>query len=177
MPHRGTTPIEPLHATALQTRRRLIGLLASGGAGAVLASAGAKRATAQEPAPAGAGPRAIQPATVQAADASYSPGLLAEGKRILFVSGQGPKDLKADPETQMRQTFENIGAVLEAAGASWKNVAILRSYLVNMKRDLPIMRKVRREFLVKPYPASTSVGVTELAIPGLEIEIEAVAVL
>jgi enamine deaminase RidA (YjgF/YER057c/UK114 family) len=46
-----------------------------------------------------------------------------------------------------------------------------------MLRDLPIFRKVRQDYLVKPYPASTAVGTPELAIPGLELEIEAVAVL
>jgi outer membrane receptor protein involved in Fe transport len=35
---------------------------------------------------------------------------------------------------------------------------------------------VRKEFLKKPYPASTAVGTTELAIPGLDIEIEAIAI-
>ncbi len=57
------------------------------------------------------------------------------------------------------------------------NVLMLRSYFVQLSRDLPIYCKVRKEFLVKPYPASTAVGVTELAIPELEIEIEAIAVL
>ena len=36
---------------------------------------------------------------------------------------------------------------------------------------------VRREFLVKPYPASSLVGVTELAVPGLDFEVEATAVI
>ncbi len=58
-----------------------------------------------------------------------------------------------------------------------RNVVMLRSYFIHLSRDLPIYRNVRKEFLVKPYLASTAVGVTELAIPGLEIEIEAVAVL
>ena len=40
-----------------------------------------------------------------------------------------------------------------------------------------IFRKVRRDYLVEPYPASTAVGTPELAIPGLELEIEATAVL
>jgi enamine deaminase RidA (YjgF/YER057c/UK114 family) len=53
----------------------------------------------------------------------------------------------------------------------------VRSYFMNITRDLPIFRKVRREYLKQPYPASTAVGVTALAFPGLEIEIEAIAVL
>lgn len=77
----------------------------------------------------------------------------------------------------MRQTFERIGKVLAAAGGSLDNVVMLRSYFVNMARDLPAYRKVRKEVLSRPYPASTAVGVTDLAIPGLQIEIEAVALL
>jgi len=120
---------------------------------------------------------ALAPKGVPTADVGYTPGILAEGRRLIFVSGQGPDDLKADMETQIRQTFQRIGAVLEAAGASFANVVMVRAFFVHLVRDLAALRKVRKEFLVKPYPASTAVGTTELAIPGLEIEIEAVAVL
>ena len=67
--------------------------------------------------------------------------------------------------------------MLAAAGASLKNVVMLRVYFVHLARDLPAYRKVRKEYLSKPYPASTALGVTELAHPDLKIEIEAVAVL
>ena len=119
----------------------------------------------------------LAPADVPAADIGYTPGILAEGRKLVFVSGQGPRDLDADMEKQMRQTLERIGKVLEEAGGALKNVVMLRSYFVNIARDLPVYRKVRREYLSKPYPASTAVGVTALAVPGLQIEIEAVAVL
>ncbi len=120
--------------------------------------------------------KGLHPKGAPAADVGYTPGILAEGQQLVFVSGQGPEDLDADMETQMRQTFERIGLVLEAAGASYKNIVILRSYFVHLLRDLPVYRKVRKDYLVKPYPASTAVGTPELAIPGLEIEIEAVAI-
>ena len=121
--------------------------------------------------------KALSPPDAPAAAKGYSPGILAEGRRVVFVSGQGPADLKADKETQMRQTFDRIEAVLKAAGASFKDVVMMRAYFVHLARDLPIYRKVRTDYLREPYPASTAVGVTELAAPGLEIEIEAVAVL
>lgn len=121
--------------------------------------------------------KALRPEGVPSADATYSPAILAEGGRLLFISGQGPKDYNVDMETQIRQTFDRIGLLLETAGGSFANVVIIRSYWVHMLRDLPIFRKVRKDYLVDPYPASTAVGTTELAIPGLELEIEAVAVL
>jgi enamine deaminase RidA (YjgF/YER057c/UK114 family) len=119
----------------------------------------------------------LQPAGAPAAAPGYSPGIRAEGHRVIFVSGQGPSDLKADMETQIRQTFDHIGLVLKAGGGSFRDVVMLRAYFVHLARDLPVYRKVRRDYLSEPYPASTAVGVTELAIPGLEVEIEAVAIL
>jgi enamine deaminase RidA (YjgF/YER057c/UK114 family) len=149
--------------------------------GAMLAAAGGlvlnHTAHAEDTPKTAAKIEALHPEGAPAADASYSPAILAQGQRLLFISGQGPEDVKADMEIQIRQTFERIGLLLKAAGASFANVVIIRSYWVHLTRDLPIFRKVRREYLVEPYPASTAVGTTELAIPGLELEIEAVAVI
>ena len=119
----------------------------------------------------------VSPPGVSGLEFAFSPGVLAEGRKLLFVSGRGPRDHKADPETQIRQTFENIDKVLSAAGATMKNLVILRAFFVNIARDLPAYRKVRKEFLSRPYPASTSVGVSALAEADLQVEIEAVAVL
>ena len=121
--------------------------------------------------------RGLNPPDAPAADAGYTPGILAAGQRLVFISGQGPRDYNADMETQFRQTFERIKAILEQAGGSMRNLVILRAYFVHFSRDLPVYRKIRKEYLVQPYPASTAVGVTELAPSGNQIEIEAVAVL
>lgn len=120
--------------------------------------------------------RGFRPPDAPSADASYTPAILASGGPLLFISGQGPADLQADMETQIRQTFDRIGSLLEAGGATWDDVVIIRSYWVHMLRDIELFRKVRRDYLREPYPASTAVGTPELAIPGLELEIEAVAV-
>lgn len=120
----------------------------------------------------------LDPDAAPAADSGYTPGIKAEGgQTVIFVSGQGPEDYNIDMETQMRQTFDRIGKVLAEAGAGFENVVILRSYFVDIARDLPAYRKVRKEYLKQPYPASTAVGTPALAIPGLMIEIEAVAVI
>ncbi|NUQ66088.1 MAG: hypothetical protein HUU20_26805 [Pirellulales bacterium] len=155
-------------------RRGFLGGAVAGMVGGSLAAAAARAANGPAPQSAHKG---LVPKGAPAADSGYTPGILAQGQRVVFVSGQGPEDLKADMETQIRQTFERIGVVLAEAGATFKDVVMIRSYLVNMKRDLPVLRKVRKEFLTKPYPASTAIGTTELAIAGLEIEIEAIAVL
>ncbi len=121
--------------------------------------------------------KGLNPPDAPAADVGYTPGILAEGQRLVFISGQGPRDYNADMETQFRQTFERIKVIIEQAGGSMRNLVILRAYFTHFSRDLPVYRKVRKEYLVQPYPASTAVGVTELAPPGNQIEIEAAAVL
>src|SRR5262245_53281655 len=102
--------------------------------------------------------KGLFPARAPAAASGYSPGIVAQGRRVVFVSGQGPADLKADMETQLRQTLDRVGAVLKAAGASFKDVVMIRAYFVHLARDLPVYRKVRKDYLREPYPAATSVG-------------------
>jgi enamine deaminase RidA (YjgF/YER057c/UK114 family) len=161
------------------SRRTFVGGALLGLAG--LSLAGLPVAAAEAPASPTPGKnmkrKGLYPKDAPPADGGYSPGILAEGSKFIFISGQGPSDLKADMETQMRQTFDRIGQIHKEAGGSFENIVIVRSYFVNMGRDLPIFRNVRKEFLVKPYPASSAIGTTELAISGLQIEIEAVAVL
>src|SRR5262249_348958 len=70
---------------------------------------------APQPPPTARAPQAEGP---PAADIGYSPAILAEGKRLLTISGQGPKDKSADMETQIRQTLDKIGSLLKAGGAS-----------------------------------------------------------
>ena len=156
-------------------RRGFLGAALVGAAGGSLAAlSGASGADA----PVGKSTRkGLTPKGVPRADSGYAPGILATGQRLIFVSGQGPDDLDADMETQLRQTLENIRGVLEAGGAGLENVVMVRAYFVHLLRDLPIYRKIRKEYFVEPYPACTAVGTPELAIPGLEIEIEATAVI
>src|SRR5712691_4883285 len=49
--------------------------------------------------------KALNPPDAPAADVGYTPGILAEGQRMVFISGQGPSDYNADMETQFSQTF------------------------------------------------------------------------
>jgi enamine deaminase RidA (YjgF/YER057c/UK114 family) len=171
MPRHDSNPSEP---DSQQTGRRdFMEIAVAGAAGSIVLAAGGTRASAESQS---SEIQALFPEGAPAAAPGYSPGIVASGSRVVFVSGQGPSDLNADMETQIRQTFDRIGLVLKAAGADFKHVVMLRAYFVHMARDLPVYRKVRLDYLSEPYPASTAVGTTELAIPGLEIEIEAVAI-
>ena len=101
---------------------------------------------------------------------------------ILFVSGQVPLDgdgnlvAPGDFDGQARRTFENLGRVLDEAGGTFGDIVKLTVYLTDMAR-LPDYGRIRAEYIRGRPPASTAVGVTALAVPGLMIEVEATAVL
>src|SRR5262245_15675448 len=113
-------------------RRDFLGATLLGlAAGSVAASA----APADGAEPGSSSIKALFPASAPAAASGYSPGIVTQGRRVVFVSGQGPADLKADMETQLRQTLDRIGAVLKAADASFKDVVMIRAYFVHLGRD------------------------------------------
>ena len=81
-----------------------------------------------------------------------------------------------DVETQVRQTFRNIGLTLTEAGVGWSDVVALTSYCVGLRQQAPVLIKVASEFLVEPYPVWTAVGVTELWDADAVVEISCVAI-
>ncbi|MBV8135708.1 MAG: RidA family protein [Deltaproteobacteria bacterium] len=106
------------------------------------------------------------------------------GGKMVFISGQvavdkdgklvGPGDLK----TQIRQAASNLKLALEAAGATAADIVKTNTYIVNYKQaDYSALREARAElFPSGEPPASTLVGVTSLAVDGLMVEMEAIAV-
>ncbi|HEY1267485.1 MAG TPA: RidA family protein [Candidatus Binatia bacterium] len=92
----------------------------------------------------------------------YSQAIAAGGR--VYVSGSGPFDphthkiVGADIAAQTRQTLKNIGAILEAAGASLKDVVKVTVYLRNIG-DFDAMDKAYKEFFPVDPPARTTVEV------------------
>lgn len=101
---------------------------------------------------------------------------------LVFTAGQPGVDasgaIVGGIEEQTLQAYENLRAILEEGGLSFSDVAFIRIF-VTKAEDYEEMTKVRTPYYEKyftdgQYPASTAL-VTELAVPGLLIEIEAVA--
>jgi 2-iminobutanoate/2-iminopropanoate deaminase len=112
-------------------------------------------------------------------------GVYSSGIRVgnlVFLSGFGPFDSErkligpGDPAAQTEQTLHNMRLMLESVGASFDNVVRWTTYLLDM-RHLSAVNEVKRKYFSEPYPASASVGVASLAIPGMLLEIDAIAVL
>lgn len=126
--------------------------------------------------------RQVNPWTWQDA-AGFSQAWRVDGPAaIVFASGQAAIGADGQPaggsdfEAQVRQVFENLRTVLEQAGASLESVVKLTVFLTDMGR-LRDYTRVKAEFFAGAQPASTAVGVTALARPELQVEVEAVAAL
>jgi 2-iminobutanoate/2-iminopropanoate deaminase len=101
---------------------------------------------------------------------------------LLFVSGVVPVDADGhlvgggDVVAQAERVFDNIGAVLAAAGASARDVVKVTVFLTDIA-DRPKINPVRQRFFGEARPASTLVEISKLVVPGAKLEVEAVAVL
>ena len=110
--------------------------------------------------------------------AGYSPA--ASGGGMLFVSGQVALDAAGDLVgagdcgEQARQTLQNVGEVLESAGAGWDDVVKLTAFLVD-PAHYDAYAAARLEVFPDGGPASSTVIVAALVRPEFLIEIEAVA--
>jgi len=105
-----------------------------------------------------------------------------EAKSTVFVSGQGPISPEGkvigegDFEAQARQVFENLGTVLEQSGATFDSIVKLVVYVTDASRVRDYAR-VKAEYIPGSQPASTAIEVSSLALPGMMIEVDAIAVL
>lgn len=97
---------------------------------------------------------------------------------LLFVSGQvgSREDGTPEPdfERQVRLAYDNLTAVLRAAGASLDDVVDVTTFHTDPPAQIETVMKVREAVLGgAPYPNWTAVGVNWLA--GFDFEIKAIA--
>ena len=107
----------------------------------------------------------------------YSQGII-EGD-FIFVSGQGPINPLTgtlelgDARSETKRTFENLQAILQAAGASLDHVIKCNVYLRDIN-DFAAMNEVYAGVFATPFPARTTIQAG--ALPGgIAVEIECIA--
>jgi len=106
----------------------------------------------------------------------YSAAVRAGG--LLFVSGQvgSREDGSPEPELkiQVRRAFENLNAVLAAAGCTFDDVQDVTVFMVEPQKIFEEVWEVVPEYWGEaPFPTLTAVGVTWLY--GFDVEIKVVA--
>ncbi len=117
----------------------------------------------------------ITPAGGPASVGPYSPGILAGG--YLYVSGQGARarngEMPGDFASQVRQTLDNVKAIVEAAGLTLDHVVYTHAYVKDLSK-MPVLDQVYAGYFPSHPPARAVIGVADL--PGTPVEINAVAV-
>lgn len=112
----------------------------------------------------------------------YANGMVAEG-RVLVTGGLVGWDAQGVFAKgfigQLRQTFLNIRAVVEAGGGRVEDIVRLTWYVTDIaayRASLKEMGPVYREVFGRHFPAMAVVAVTALVEPEALLEIEATAV-
>ena len=114
-----------------------------------------------------------------AAIGTYSQAVRAGN--TLWVSGQIPLDpatqslVGGDMEAQVRRVFDNLKAIVQAAGASFDDVVKVTVFLVDLAH-FALVNKIMAEYFREPYPARAAVGVASLP-RGAQVEMECIVAL
>ena len=96
----------------------------------------------------------------------------------VYLSGQIPlvpatmEVVRGDVRAQVVQVFDNLEAVVAAAGGSFAQVVKLNVFLTDLA-DFPTVNEVMAERFEEPYPARAAIGVASLP-KGVAVEVEGV---
>ncbi|HVY22823.1 MAG TPA: RidA family protein [Steroidobacteraceae bacterium] len=96
----------------------------------------------------------------------------------VYVSGQIPLDpetgelVTGDMELQIRRVFDNLKAIINAAGGDFSHVAKLNVFLTDLAH-FALVNKIMSEYFQQPYPARAAIGVAALP-KGAQVEMDCV---
>lgn len=99
---------------------------------------------------------------------------------LVLLSGTGGIDPETDTvlptiEEQAEMTFQRIVGSLKAAGTSPEYVIRRTTYLVDPHKNVRVVGEIEKKYLKSPK-ASSTVGVTALARPGMLVEVDVMAI-
>ena len=103
----------------------------------------------------------------------FSPAIVSGN--MVFVAGQVAFDPRTGNieattfEEQANQVFENIKAIVEAAGSSLDRVLSVRVYLADLN-DFAKMNTIYRQYFTEDFPARTTIGAQLLSKALIEVD-------
>lgn len=110
----------------------------------------------------------------------FSSAVKVTGGTTVYLAGMTPVDSErrlvgaGDFDRQTEQVFENIRQVLERAGGTLAHLVTMTVFVTDMRYGDRFI-EIRKKILSRDFPASALIGVKELAVPGMLIEIQAIA--
>ncbi|MGE0114519.1 MAG: RidA family protein [Steroidobacteraceae bacterium] len=96
----------------------------------------------------------------------------------VYVSGQIPLDpatgdlVQGEMEVHVRRVFDNLKAIIHAAGGDFAQVAKLNVFLTDLG-NFALVNKIMAEYFTQPYPARAAIQVAALP-KGATVEMDCV---
>ncbi len=120
--------------------------------------------------------------TERAQQRGYSPAVITEGGRIVWLAGQtgtmddSGKSLAGDFEGQARQIFKALDATLRKAGGTLSDMVQMTVFVTDVRYGERLWQ-IRKDIFGDNFPGSAMVTITALANPDAKIEIQGYAVI
>lgn len=114
---------------------------------------------------------------------AYSPAVITEGGRIVWLAGQTAtqdgegKDISGNFEAQTRRVFALMDQTLRRAGGTLADLVTMTVFIKEPRHGDRFVEIRRSMFPDGNFPASALITVSNFARPGMEIEIQGIAVL
>jgi 2-iminobutanoate/2-iminopropanoate deaminase len=114
---------------------------------------------------------------------AFSPGVVTDGGKIVWVAGQtatrdkDDKDISGNFEAQVRQVFAQIDTIMHRAGGSLANIVTVTVFIKEPRYGDRFVELRKEYFKDGNFPGSALITVSNFARPGIEIEIQAVGVI
>jgi 2-iminobutanoate/2-iminopropanoate deaminase len=124
----------------------------------------------------------LEPSERQKARA-YSPAVVTEGGRIVWMAGQTAtvdaegRDISGDFAAQTRRVFALMDQTLARAGGRLADLVTMTVFIKDARHGDRFVEIRRGMFPEGAFPGSALITVSNFAQPGIEIEIQGIAVI
>ncbi len=124
----------------------------------------------------------LEPSDLQKTRA-YSPAVVTEGGRVVWMAGQTAlvdgdgRDISGNFEAQTRRVFALMDGTLRRAGGTLADLVTMTVFIKEPRHGDRFVEIRRELFPDGKFPASALITVSNFARPGMEIEIQGVAVI
>ena len=114
---------------------------------------------------------------------AYSPAVVTEGGRTVWMAGQTAledaegRDIGGDFEGQTRRVFALMDQTLRRAGGTLANLVTMTVFIKEPRYGDRFVTIRKEMFPDGNYPSSALITIANLAHPGMEIEIQGIAVI
>ena len=123
----------------------------------------------------------LEPSELQR-NRAFSPAVITEGGRIVWMAGQTAtvdaegKDISGNFEAQTRRVFALMDQTLRRAGGTLADLVTMTVFIKDPRHGDRFVEIRKEMFPGGNFPASALITVSAFARPGIDVEIQGIAV-